>query len=76
MELVELVADGDTVVGRFACSAAHRGEWRGHAPTGRRFEGVDEVYFFGFEGDRIVSVWGIEGHSRSLPPAWARAERR
>jgi predicted ester cyclase len=60
MELVELVADGDTVVGRFACSAAHRGEWRGHAPTGRRFEGVDEVYFFGFEGDRIVSVWGIE----------------
>jgi predicted ester cyclase len=60
MELVELVADGDTVVGRFACSATHRGEWRGHSPTGRRFEAVDEVCFFGFEGDRIVSVWGIE----------------
>jgi predicted ester cyclase len=60
MELVQLVAEGDTVVARFACSATHLGEWRGHAPTGRRFEGVDEVYFFGFEGDRIVTVWGIE----------------
>jgi predicted ester cyclase len=60
MELVELVADGDTVVRRFACSATHLGGWRGHAPTGRRFEEVDEVYFFRFEGDRIGAVWGIE----------------
>jgi predicted ester cyclase len=48
MELLELVADGNTVVGRFACSATHLGEWRGHSPTGRRFERVDEVYFFTF----------------------------
>jgi predicted ester cyclase len=60
METVELVADGDTVVGRFKCSATHLGEWRGNAPTGRRFEGVDEVYFFTFDGDRIAGVWGIE----------------
>jgi predicted ester cyclase len=60
MELVELVAEGDTVVGRFACSATHLGEWRGHRPTGRRFENVDEVYFFRFEGDRIAAAWGIE----------------
>jgi len=60
MELLDLVADGDTVVGRFACSASHLGEWRGHQPTGRRFERVDEVYFFTFEGDRIAAVWGIE----------------
>jgi predicted ester cyclase len=60
MEVVQLVAEGDTVVGRFACSATHMGEWRGHAPTGRRFENVDEVYFFGFDGDRIAEVWGIE----------------
>ena len=26
----------------------------------RRFEGVDEVYFFRFDGDRIAEVWGIE----------------
>jgi predicted ester cyclase len=60
MELLELVADGNTVVGRFACSATHLGDWRGHPPTGRRFERVDEVYFFTFEGDRIAAAWGIE----------------
>jgi predicted ester cyclase len=60
MRTVALVAEGDTVVGRFACSATHQGEWRGHAPTGRRFEDVDEVYFFTFEGERISAVWGVE----------------
>jgi predicted ester cyclase len=60
MELVELIAEGDTVAARFKCSATHLGEWRGHAPTGRRFESVDEVYFFTFSGERIAAVWGIE----------------
>jgi predicted ester cyclase len=60
MELVELVAEGDKVVGRFACSGTHTGEWRGHSPTGRRFEKVDEVYFFTFAGDRIAGLWGVE----------------
>jgi predicted ester cyclase len=60
MELVELIGEGDRVVGRFTCSATHLGDWRGHAPTGRRFEDVDEVYFFAFAGDRIAAVWGIE----------------
>ena len=60
MEIVDLVAEDDRVVARFACSATHTGEWRGHAPTGRRFEQIDEVYFFTFEGDRIAGAWGIE----------------
>jgi len=60
MDLVQLVADGDTVVGRFTCSATHTAEWRGHAASGRRFENVDEVYFFGFEDGRIAEAWGIE----------------
>ena len=60
MEIVRLVAEGDTVVGRFTCSATHRGEWRGHAATGRRFEKVDEVYFFRFEAGRIADAWGLE----------------
>ena len=38
MELIGLIAEGDTVVGRFTCSATHQGEWLGQAPTGRRFE--------------------------------------
>ena len=42
------------------CSATHSGEWRGHPPTGRRFENVDEVYFFTFEDERIAQAWGLE----------------
>ena len=60
MEIVQLVAEGDTVVGRFTCSATHTGEWRGHAASGRRFENVDEVYFFSFEDGRIAEAWGVE----------------
>jgi predicted ester cyclase len=60
MEIVELVAEGDRVVGRFRCSATHLREWEGHAPTGRRFERVDEVYFFTVRNGRIVAAWGLE----------------
>ena len=60
MEVVQLVEEGDTVVGRFTCSATHAGEWRGRGPSGRRFEDVDEVYFFSFEHGRISGAWGLE----------------
>jgi predicted ester cyclase len=60
MGIVELVEEGDRVVGRFLCSGTHSGEWRGHAPTGRRFEDVDEVYFFRIADGRISDGWGIE----------------
>jgi len=60
MEVIQLVEEDDTIAGRFVCSATHGGEWRGRAATGRRFEDVDEVYFFGFEDERIASAWGIE----------------
>lgn len=60
MRLVELVAEDGTVVGHVACSATHRGERRRHAPTGRRFENVDEVYLFSFCRDRVAAVWGLE----------------
>jgi predicted ester cyclase len=60
MEVVDLIAEGDKVVGRFTCSGTHLGEWLGHAPTGRRFEAVDEVYIFRLSDGRIVHAWGIE----------------
>jgi len=67
MDVVALVAEGDAVAGRFACSATHLGEWRGHAPTGRRFENVDEVYFFRLRDGRITDAWGLEDdHARSI----------
>jgi predicted ester cyclase len=60
MEIVELIAEGEKVVGRFRCSATNLGPWRGHPPTGRRFERVDEVYIFRVSGGRITEAWGIE----------------
>jgi ketosteroid isomerase-like protein len=60
MELVELIAEGDKVVGRFTCSATHLGEWLGQAPTGRHFERVDEVSIFRFRDGRIAHAWSLE----------------
>jgi predicted ester cyclase len=60
MRIVELVAEGETVVGRFACSGTHTGRWLGQPPTGRRFTNVAEVYFFRVVDGRIVRAWGLE----------------
>ena len=58
-EIVELVAEGDTVAGRFRCSGTHRGEFLGEAPTGRRME-VEEVFFLRAEGGKFVGFWALE----------------
>lgn len=58
-EIVELVAEGNTVAGRFKCSGTHRGEFQGEPPTGKRQE-VDEVYFLRVEDGKFVDLWGLE----------------
>ena len=60
MEIVDLIAEGDKVVGRFTCSATHLGDWLGHAPTGRRFERVDEIAIFRLHDGRISHAWSLE----------------
>ena len=60
MRVVDLLAEDDLVVGRFACSGTHTGAWLGHPPTGRRFTDVPEVYFFRLRDGLIVSAWGLE----------------
>jgi predicted ester cyclase len=60
MDIVELIAEGDKVVGRFTCSATHLGDWMGHPPTGRRFEKIDEVAIFLIRNGRIVRAWSLE----------------
>ncbi|MQA88301.1 MAG: hypothetical protein GEV03_27705 [Streptosporangiales bacterium] len=60
MEIVDLIAEADRVVGRFTCSATRRGTWRGYPPTGRRFDRVNEVYIFRIRDGKIVHVWGLE----------------
>ena len=58
-EIVELVAEGNTVAGRFRCPGTHRGEFLGESPTGKRME-VDEVFFFRVEDGMFVYFWGLE----------------
>jgi predicted ester cyclase len=66
MEVVDLIAEGEKVVGHFRCSGTHRGEWLGVPPTGRRFEGVDEIYIFRVRGGRLVSALGVEDNLARL----------
>lgn len=58
-EIVELVAEGNTVVGRFRCSGTHQGEFLGEPPTSKRME-VDEVFFLRVEDGKFVDFWGLE----------------
>ena len=60
MEIVDLIAEGEKVVGHFKCSGTHRGEWLGVPATGRRFEEVDEIYVFEVRDGKLVSAVGVE----------------
>jgi predicted ester cyclase len=60
MRIDDLIAEDDTVVGRFSCSGTHTGDWLGHPATGRRFTDVAEVYIFRIADGRIVRAWGLE----------------
>jgi predicted ester cyclase len=67
-EIVELVAEGEMVAGRFKCAGTHQGEFLGEAPTGKRME-VEEVFFFRAEDGKFVDFWALEdsmGRMRQL----------
>jgi predicted ester cyclase len=67
-EIVQLVAEGNTVAGRFRCSGTHQGEFLGELPTGRRME-VEEVFFLRVEDGKFVDFWALEdslGRMRQL----------
>jgi predicted ester cyclase len=66
MEIVDLVAEGDTVVGHFRCSGTHRGEWNSIPPTGRRFEDVDEIYIFHVRQGKLASFLAVEDNLTRL----------
>jgi hypothetical protein len=66
MKIVELVAEGDTVVGHFQCSGTHLGEWNGIPPTGRRFQDVDEIYIFRVQDGKLTSFVAVEDNLSRL----------
>jgi predicted ester cyclase len=59
MEVVDAIAEDDKVVGHFKCSGTHRGEWRGRPPTGRRFDGIDEIYVFRVEDGKLAGALAV-----------------
>ena len=60
MEIVRLVAEGDRWSGASRARPRTRASGAVTPATGRRFENVDEVYFFSFEDGRIAGAWGLE----------------
>ena len=66
METVELLAEGERIVGRFRCSGTQLGPWRGRDPTGKRMHEIDEVYFFTVRDGRIVEAWGLEDTAKRM----------
>jgi predicted ester cyclase len=66
MEIVNLVEEDDVIVARFRCSGTHLGDWLGIAPTGRRFEQVDEIYIFRVRNGRLASAVGVEDNVSRL----------
>jgi alkylmercury lyase len=66
MEIVTLIEEGDTVVAHFRCSGTHFGKWLGVPATGRRFETVDEIYFFDVADGKLAGARGIEDNLSRL----------
>jgi predicted ester cyclase len=45
IEITDMIAEGDTVWARVATSGGHTGEWKGIAPTGRRWTNTGVMFF-------------------------------
>jgi predicted ester cyclase len=67
-ELVELIAEGDQIAGRFTCSGTHLGTFMGQAATGKRMERINEVIFFRVREGRLAEAWALED-------TWTRMEQ-
>lgn len=52
----ELIASGDTVVGRWSATATHTGQLPGVAPTGKQIE-IGGITIYRIADGRIVEAW-------------------
>jgi predicted ester cyclase len=59
MEVEDVIAEGDKVVGYFKCSGTQQGEWQGRPPTGRRFEDIDEIYIFRVVDGKLAAATAV-----------------
>lgn len=66
MGIVDLIAEEDRVVAHFKCSGTHNHDWLGYPATGKRFEGVDEIYIFRVEDGKLVAATAVEDNLARL----------
>jgi predicted ester cyclase len=53
----DLIAEEDKVASRNTVTGTHRGDYMGHAPTGKPVT-YNEIFIFRFAGGRIAETWG------------------
>jgi steroid delta-isomerase-like uncharacterized protein len=63
MKIEDSVSAGNKVWARITCSGTHRGQYKGLAPTGKRFETTD-MHVCRFEDGKAVEHWGVLETSR------------
>jgi hypothetical protein len=74
MQVVDVIAEPDKVVGHFKCSGTQQGEWRGRPATGRRFEDIDEIYIFKVEGGKLAAgLAAVEDNATRMQQLGLRA---
>jgi steroid delta-isomerase-like uncharacterized protein len=74
----ELVAEGDTVVGRVTMNGTHQGPFQGMPPTGRSFQ-QEQVHFVCFREGKGIEHWAVRddlGMMRQLGVIPAPAHER
>ena len=59
IEIVDMIAEGDKVAFRIHTGGTHQGEFKGIAPTGKRYD-ITETHIVRVSGGRIAEQWGPE----------------
>ena len=59
IEIVDMIAEGDKVAFRIHTGGTHQGEFKGIAPTGKRYD-ITETHIVRVSGGRIAEQWGLE----------------
>jgi steroid delta-isomerase-like uncharacterized protein len=58
VEVEDMIAEGDKVVGRNTVTGTHQGEYMGIEPTGKSVK-YNEIFIFRFVNGRVAETWGV-----------------
>jgi steroid delta-isomerase-like uncharacterized protein len=58
VEVEDMIAEDDKVVGRNTVTGTHQGEYMGIQPTGKAVK-YNEIFIFRFVNGRVAETWGV-----------------